>query len=56
LKRRRNVAGLFTGPWTAAAIAVVGALVGGAFGEHVGGGIGSQFDRGVPAGGGGGSW
>jgi hypothetical protein len=50
-------AAMFAGPWTAAAVAVVGAVVCGAFGEHVGGGIGGYFDPKVAsAGGGGSSW
>ncbi|MCX2934778.1 hypothetical protein ORI20_31420, partial [Mycobacterium sp. CVI_P3] len=48
-------AAMFTGPWTAAAVAVVGAIVCGKLGEHVGGGIGGLFDPSY-AGGGGKSW
>ena len=49
-----TAAAMFTGPWTAAAVAVIGAVVGGEFGEYVGDGIGSAFDPAIAVPGGGG--
>ncbi|WP_236147339.1 hypothetical protein [Mycolicibacterium sp. CH28] len=48
-------AAMFAGPWTAAVVAVVGAVACGAFGERIGGGIGSYFDPKIASSGGGGS-
>ncbi|BBY63515.1 hypothetical protein [Mycolicibacterium helvum] len=50
-----TAAAMFTDPWTAATVAVVGAIVCGKMGEQVGGGIGGLFDPSY-AGGGGKSW
>lgn len=52
-----TAAAMFTGPWTAAAVAIGGALIGSGLGGHVGGGIGSLFDPVIARPGGGGeSW
>lgn len=44
------------GPWTAAAVAIVGDLVGSGIGESLGGGVGSLFDPAQVTGAGGRSW